>query len=154
MLYIGIYSKVVTGQYAIFRFAKSPVKFAYDNILTACNEVGVRTIFSIACEFKNSVHRGCLPHFMLGYPSPGADTPWPDTPMGPDTPPEPNTPPGPGIPMIALIFTDFYQLITLLSTWLCTFYNGVSMRQKSVNISSILIQSIECLNVVRMSIFN
>ena len=40
------------------------------------------------------------------------------------------------------LFTDFYQLIPLSSTCLCTFYNGVSMGKKLVNISAILIQSL------------
>ena len=36
---------------------------------------------------------------------------------------------------------DFYQLMPLSSTWLCTFYNGVSMGQISINICNIIKES-------------
>ena len=55
---------------------------------------------------------------------------------------------------MALVFTDFYQLIPLSSKWLCTFYNVVSMGKKISKYQCHPYTILKCLNVVRMSIFN
>ena len=53
-------------------------KFAF---LPSVNEVAERCVFTPVCH---SVHGGggCLPHCMLEYTPPRADTPWADTPLG------------------------------------------------------------------------
>ena len=49
-----------------------------------------KLIFSVTCV-KNSVHRGGLPHCMLGYHRPVSRHPRDQTPPRPDTPPGPDT---------------------------------------------------------------
>ena len=62
----------------------------YFVIITVRNEVA-KVMFLQACVCP---HGGCLPQCMLGYYTPGADTPGSRHPPGADTPPE-QTPPIP-----------------------------------------------------------
>ena len=69
--------------------------------LPSATKLGQGYVFTHVCD---SVHRGGLPHCMLGYP-PRADTPWDQVPPGADSPPpqsrhpsQDQAPPGADIP--------------------------------------------------------